>query len=63
MLVLKLSDKPCFLCGAAEDTAEVKMKDKSFQGVLCKNHVFQVLKKQRKEMGTMLKLSQVGPKA
>ena len=58
MLVLKLSDKPCFLCGAAEDTAEVKMKDKSFQEVICKNHIFQVLKKQRKKKPTMLKLWQ-----
>ena len=50
MLTLKLSEKACFLCGATEDTAEVKMKDKSFQGVLCKNHVFQVLKKREKEV-------------
>lgn len=49
MLTLKPSDKPCFLCGSTEDTGEVRMKDRSFQGILCKRHVFEVMSKKKKE--------------
>lgn len=50
MVTIKaLSDKPCFLCGSKEDTADVKFRDGSFQGVVCKTHLFQLLKRQAKE--------------
>jgi hypothetical protein len=46
--IVRLSDKPCFLCGATEDTAEVRFKDRTFAGVVCKNHLFQLMKKRSK---------------
>jgi len=46
--IVRLSEKPCFLCGSHEDTAEVRFKDRTFIGVICKNHLFQLLKKRSK---------------
>ncbi len=43
--IVRLSDKPCFLCGSQDDTVEVRFKDRTFAGVVCKNHLFQLLKK------------------
>lgn len=40
MLTIKcLSDKPCFICGAKDKTAEVTFSDKTFRGVLCMTHI------------------------
>jgi hypothetical protein len=41
--IIRMSDKPCFLCNTTEDTAEVRFKDRSFSGVVCKNHLFQLM--------------------
>lgn len=46
MFTAQLSDKPCFLCGKKEDTLETKFKDKTFQGVVCTDHLLQILKRQ-----------------
>ena len=46
--IVRLAEKPCFLCGSHEDTAEVRFKDRTFIGVICKNHLFQLLKKRSK---------------
>jgi len=40
-----LIDKPCFLCASKEDTVEVPFKDPTFSGVVCKEHLFQLLKR------------------
>ena len=34
------SSKPCFLCGRKEKTVEVKLKNGSFSGVLCLEHLY-----------------------
>ena len=41
MIVIKLSDKPCFLCGKTAHAVEAKFKDGTFSGVLCKDHLFE----------------------
>jgi hypothetical protein len=41
MIVIKLSDKPCFLCGKTSHAVEAKFKDGTFSGVLCKDHLFE----------------------
>ena len=46
--IVRLSDKPCFLCGVQEDSVEVRFKERTFAGVVCKNHLFQLLKKRSK---------------
>ena len=43
--IVRLSDKTCFLCANKEDTVEVRFKDRTFSGVVCKEHLFQLLKK------------------
>ncbi len=40
-----LSDKPCFICQKREGTADVKFKDGTFTGVLCKDHAWERLRK------------------
>lgn len=43
--IVRFSDKPCFLCGSHDEAVEVRFKDRSFVGVVCKEHLFQLLKK------------------
>ena len=43
--IIRFSDKPCFLCGSSDDAVEVRFKDRSFVGVVCKEHLFQLAKK------------------
>ena len=43
--IIRFSDKPCFLCGSSDDAVEVRFKDRSFAGVVCKEHLFQLLKR------------------
>ncbi len=43
--IVRLSDKPCFLCGSQDDTVEVRFKDRTFSGVVCKQHLFELMKK------------------
>jgi len=53
--IVRFSDKPCFLCGCHEDTVEVRFKDRSFVGVVCKDHLFQLMKRRfqvNKKAGT-----------
>ena len=45
MTNVKLSDKPCALCGVKEDTMSVKNIQESFQAVLCHKHRLVMLKK------------------
>lgn len=44
LTIVRLSQKPCFLCGSQEDTVEVRFKDRTFAGVVCKNHLFELMK-------------------
>ena len=44
LTVRSLTTKPCFLCSATE-TAEVRMKDGTFTGVVCKDHLWAILRK------------------
>ncbi len=46
--IVRLTDKPCFLCGTHDDTAEVRFKDRTFTGVVCKEHLFQLMKKRHR---------------
>jgi len=39
-----VTDRPCFICGK-KDTLELKLKDKTFQGVVCWEHAQQILKR------------------
>lgn len=43
--IVRLSDKPCFLCNSPKDTVEVRFKDRTFAGVVCKDHLFELIKK------------------
>jgi len=43
--IVRFCDKPCFLCASHEDTVEVRFKDRTFAGVVCKEHLFQLMKK------------------
>jgi hypothetical protein len=36
---VKVSDKPCFTCKTTKKTFKVKMKDGTFDGVLCMEHL------------------------
>jgi len=42
-ITIKKSTKPCFLCGKTSHTVEAKFKDGTFNGVLCKDHLFERL--------------------
>ena len=44
--IVRFSDKPCFLCDSQEDTVEIRFKDRTFAGVVCKEHLFELMKKQ-----------------
>ena len=44
--VIRFSDKPGFLCGSSGDAVEVRFKDRSFAGVVCKEHLFELMQKQ-----------------
>jgi hypothetical protein len=45
MLTIKgPSDKPCFICGSREKTADVQFADRTFRGVLCLNHIHEKIK-------------------
>jgi len=46
--IVRFSDKPCFLCASHEDTVEVRFKDRTFAGVVCKEHLFELMKKRAK---------------
>jgi len=46
--IIRLTDKTCFLCSNKEDTVEVRFKDRTFSGVVCKEHLFQLLKRRAK---------------
>jgi len=41
MIVIKLSDKPCFLCGKTTHVVDARFKDGTFTGSLCKDHLFE----------------------
>ena len=41
MIVIKLSDKPCFLCGKTAHVVDARFKDGTFTGSLCKDHLFE----------------------
>lgn len=44
MLTIKcMSEKPCFICGNTQKTAEVVFADKTFRGVLCIEHIYKKL--------------------
>ena len=43
--IVRLTEKPCFLCGSLDDTVEIRFKDRTFIGVVCKEHLFQLLKR------------------
>jgi hypothetical protein len=43
--IIRFSDKPCFLCASHTDAVEVRFKDRSFAGVVCKEHLFELMKK------------------
>ncbi len=45
MLTVKLSTSPCVFCGTLEDTALAKEKDHDFSGVVCAQHLFELLRK------------------
>jgi hypothetical protein len=45
--IKNLTNEPCLLCDKKEDNAVVKSK--TFQGVLCKDHLFAIMKKHTKE--------------
>ena len=46
--IVRLTNKPCFLCGSQDDAAEVRFKDRTFIAVICKEHLFQLLKRRVK---------------
>lgn len=41
MITIKLSNKPCFLCGGTTHVVEARFKDGTFTGALCKDHLFE----------------------
>ena len=43
--IVRFSEKPCFLCASHDDAVEVRFKDRSFVGVVCKEHLFQLMKR------------------
>jgi hypothetical protein len=48
--IVRLADKACFLCASKEDTVEVRFKDRTFSGVVCKEHLFQLLKRRPRDV-------------
>lgn len=50
--IVRLTSKPCFLCNSPKDTVEVRFKDRTFSGVVCKDHLFQLLQKRGSATGT-----------
>jgi hypothetical protein len=40
---VKISDKPCVLCKCKEHTLWMKLKDGTFQGVVCLKHMLALL--------------------
>jgi hypothetical protein len=48
LTILGLTDKPCFICQKREGAAEVKFKDGTFTGVLCKEHCWERLDRPEK---------------
>lgn len=40
---VKLSEKPCVLCKSADRTLWLKLKDGTFQGVVCFKHMYALL--------------------
>lgn len=40
---VKISDKPCFVCKSTEKTIWTKLKDGTFQGVVCLKHFHALL--------------------
>lgn len=53
--IVRFSDKPCFLCVSHEDTVEVRFKDRTFAGVVCKEHLFELMKKRVRGSGNQPK--------
>ncbi len=49
MMQVKLSEKPCVFCGKTGPTVSAREKDKDFQGTVCGDHLFALLKKWEKE--------------
>ncbi len=47
--IIAKSDQKCFICEKSVKTVEVRFKDKSFQGVLCLEHVYAKLKEKEKD--------------
>ncbi len=47
LTIRAVSDKPCFICGGKEKTAEVSFSDKTFRGVLCMTHVYDKIKAEK----------------
>jgi hypothetical protein len=45
MMTVKLSDKPCLLCGKTVTNVLAKSKEQDFQGVVCPEHMIALLKK------------------
>jgi len=43
-----LSDKECFWCQGTKDTVQVSLNDGSFNGTLCKNDLFRLLRSRSK---------------
>jgi hypothetical protein len=41
MVTIKLSAKPCFLCGTNSHVVEARFKDGTFSGSICKEHLFE----------------------
>lgn len=44
LTIRESSEKPCFICGSKEKTAEVSFSDKTFRGVLCLTHIYEKVK-------------------
>ncbi len=40
---VKISDKACFVCRSTEKTIHMKLKDGTFQGVVCQKHFYSLL--------------------
>ncbi len=49
MVTVKLSDKKCVLCDKNGQTVQLKSKEHDFQGTVCNDHLFTLLKKWEKE--------------
>jgi len=47
LTIRAVSDKPCFICGNKDKTAEVSFSDKTFRGVLCMTHVYEKIKAEK----------------